>query len=175
MLPLFLPLSSLLLFPLLLLLLLLLLSFLVLSLLQSTPSPFRTRQLQLKPLRSISQNAAQQSYRIQTDMSLRATATPNITITRLLLLRSLPPYFLASLHLFTSLRVSSIRRSVFRIIVGILTNKCFLRKGFYLVIIMGSIWEFGSYATRTISTRNQQNSGLALISQILILLAPICK
>lgn len=40
---------------------------------------------------------------------------------------------------------------------------------------MGSLWEFGSYATRTISTRNQQNSGLALISQILILLAPICK
>lgn len=40
---------------------------------------------------------------------------------------------------------------------------------------MGSLWEFGSYVTRTISTRNQQNSGLALISQILILLAPICK
>ncbi|KFY09578.1 hypothetical protein V492_05437 [Pseudogymnoascus sp. VKM F-4246] len=47
------------------------------------------------------------------------------------------------------------------------------KKGFYSVIIMGSLWEFGSYATRTISTRNQQNSGLALISQILILLAPI--
>lgn len=40
---------------------------------------------------------------------------------------------------------------------------------------MGSLWEFGSYVTRTISTRNQQNSGLALISQILILLAPICR
>lgn len=56
-----------------------------------------------------------------------------------------------------------------------LTNEAFHLKGFYSVIIMGSLWEFGSYATRTISTRNQQNSGLALISQILILLAPICK
>ncbi|KFY42116.1 hypothetical protein V495_04657 [Pseudogymnoascus sp. VKM F-4514 (FW-929)] len=47
------------------------------------------------------------------------------------------------------------------------------KKGFYSIIIMGSLWEFGSYFTRTISTRNQQNAGLALISQILILLAPI--
>lgn len=62
-----------------------------------------------------------------------------------------------------------------QIIIGTSANEILHRKGFYLVIIMGSLWEFGSYATRTISTRNQQNSGLALISQILILLAPICK
>ncbi|WEW56701.1 hypothetical protein PRK78_002149 [Emydomyces testavorans] len=44
---------------------------------------------------------------------------------------------------------------------------------FVWVILMGSLWEFGGFLTRALSTRDQQNSTLATIAQLLILLAPL--
>jgi hypothetical protein len=49
------------------------------------------------------------------------------------------------------------------------------KKSFCWVIIMASLWEFGSYGTRAAGSRNQQSSLLATISQILVLLAPVCE
>ncbi|RFU35114.1 hypothetical protein B7463_g1244, partial [Scytalidium lignicola] len=41
------------------------------------------------------------------------------------------------------------------------------------VIIMGSLWEFASFAIRSASTKNQQSEQLAFWSQLLVLLAPM--
>jgi hypothetical protein len=49
------------------------------------------------------------------------------------------------------------------------------KTGFLWVIIMGIAWEFGGYLVRAFSTKNQQSEGLATVTQILILLAPLCK
>jgi hypothetical protein len=48
------------------------------------------------------------------------------------------------------------------------------RKGFCWVVIMGALWELGGFVSRSASTRHQQSTGLVFISQIFILLAPIC-
>ena len=66
----------------------------------------------------------------------------------------------------------------FAILFGILTTlhitqAAFYKKPFCWVICMAVIWEFGSFLTRTLSTRNQQSAGLVLVSQILVLLAPL--
>ncbi|MCJ1286200.1 hypothetical protein MMC26_005545 [Xylographa opegraphella] len=47
------------------------------------------------------------------------------------------------------------------------------KKPFCWVIIMGGLWETGSFITRTLSTRAQQETGLALTSELLVLLAPL--
>ncbi|KAJ7510866.1 RTA1 domain-containing protein [Mycena galericulata] len=44
---------------------------------------------------------------------------------------------------------------------------------FCWVIIMACFWEFSSFVTRAISTKYQQNVGLVLVSQILVLIAPL--
>jgi hypothetical protein len=49
------------------------------------------------------------------------------------------------------------------------------RKGFCWVIIMGVVWEFSGYLIRALGAKNQQNLGYAIASQLLILLAPLCK
>jgi len=41
------------------------------------------------------------------------------------------------------------------------------------VIIMGSLWEVGSFAFRTLGALNQQNKGFSRYYQILLLLAPM--
>lgn len=40
---------------------------------------------------------------------------------------------------------------------------------------MGAIWETASFVLRALGTRNQQNATFATVSQILVLLAPLCK
>ncbi|MCJ1403349.1 hypothetical protein MMC11_006572 [Xylographa trunciseda] len=47
------------------------------------------------------------------------------------------------------------------------------KKPFCWVIIMGGLWETVSFITRTLGTRAQQNSALALISELFVLLAPL--
>lgn len=42
------------------------------------------------------------------------------------------------------------------------------------VIIMASIWEMMAFIFRALSTKDQQSSGIYLVFQIFILLAPIC-
>ncbi|KAJ7307799.1 RTA1 domain protein [Mycena albidolilacea] len=44
---------------------------------------------------------------------------------------------------------------------------------FCWVIIMACFWEFSSFVTRAISTKYQQSAGLVLVSQILVLMAPL--
>ncbi|KAJ7123082.1 RTA1 like protein-domain-containing protein [Mycena epipterygia] len=44
---------------------------------------------------------------------------------------------------------------------------------FCWVLIMACFWEFSSFVTRAISTKFQQNVGVALVTQILVLLAPL--
>ncbi|KAJ7735329.1 RTA1 like protein-domain-containing protein [Mycena metata] len=44
---------------------------------------------------------------------------------------------------------------------------------FCWVIIMACFWEFSSFVTRAISTKYQQSEGLALVTQILVLIAPL--
>ncbi|PSN64980.1 RTA1 domain-containing protein [Corynespora cassiicola Philippines] len=46
-------------------------------------------------------------------------------------------------------------------------------KRFTWVVIMGAVWECGSFIARTISTRHQQEVSLIAISQLLFLLAPV--
>lgn len=41
------------------------------------------------------------------------------------------------------------------------------------VVIMGAAWEFTSFSLRVAGSRNQQSTGLAVSSQILLLLAPM--
>jgi hypothetical protein len=50
-----------------------------------------------------------------------------------------------------------------------------MKSGFCWVVIVGALWEFGGYMLRSLSTKNQQSDGLAIVSQLLILLAPLCK
>ncbi|PMD37550.1 hypothetical protein L207DRAFT_493027 [Hyaloscypha variabilis F] len=67
---------------------------------------------------------------------------------------------------------------VFSIFFGILTiahisQAAFFKTKFCWVIIMASIWETISFVARTISTRNQQNVWIELISDLFVLLAPL--
>jgi hypothetical protein len=48
-------------------------------------------------------------------------------------------------------------------------------KKFCWVIIMAAIWETLAYMFRTVSTRHQMNNGIYLLSQIFVLLSPLCK
>jgi hypothetical protein len=68
----------------------------------------------------------------------------------------------------------------FSVLFGILTiahlcQAVLYRNGFCWVIIMASLWETGAYAFRALGSKNQQSSGIALVAQILVLVAPICK
>ncbi|KAK3374765.1 RTA1 like protein-domain-containing protein [Podospora didyma] len=47
------------------------------------------------------------------------------------------------------------------------------RNGFCWVIVMAGFWETGAYAFRALGSKNQQSSGIALVAQILVLVAPI--
>lgn len=49
------------------------------------------------------------------------------------------------------------------------------RNGFCWVMIMASLWETGAYAFRALGSKDQQSSGIALVAQILVLVAPICE
>jgi hypothetical protein len=49
------------------------------------------------------------------------------------------------------------------------------KAGFAWVVLMGVAWECVGYATRALSTRNQQDTTIATITQIFILLAPLCE
>ena len=65
------------------------------------------------------------------------------------------------------------------IVFGILSfvhivQAAMFRTGFCWVVIMGSLWEFIGYVSRSFGTKHQQNAGLATVSQIFILLAPLC-
>jgi hypothetical protein len=68
----------------------------------------------------------------------------------------------------------------FSVLFGILTvvhlcQAIVYRNGFCWVIIMASLWETGAYAFRALGSRDQQSSGIALVAQILVLVAPICE
>jgi uncharacterized integral membrane protein len=68
---------------------------------------------------------------------------------------------------------------IFAIVFGITTflhiYQAFAHKKMRLswVIIMGATWEFASFVTRTLGTKNQQSTPLAFVSQLLVLLAPM--
>lgn len=69
---------------------------------------------------------------------------------------------------------------VFSILFGILTiahlcQAVFYRNRYCWVIVMASLWESGAYASRALGSKDQQSTGIALIAQILVLVAPICK
>jgi hypothetical protein len=74
---------------------------------------------------------------------------------------------------------SFIAALIFTIIFGLTTSihlyQAFAYKKFRLcwTLLMGAIWELTSFAIRTVSTKHQQNTALATISQILVLLAPL--
>jgi hypothetical protein len=68
---------------------------------------------------------------------------------------------------------------IFAILFGI-TTFAHIFQAFYhrkvrlcWVIIMGSAWEFASFALRVAGTKNQQSTPIAFVSQILVLLAPM--
>jgi hypothetical protein len=61
------------------------------------------------------------------------------------------------------------------LMVAHIAQAAIYKKKFCWVIIMGTIWEFGSYVSRALGTRHQQSTGIATISQLLVLLAPLCK
>lgn len=68
----------------------------------------------------------------------------------------------------------------FSILFGILTiahlvQAVLYRNGFCWVIIMAALWETGAYAFRSLGSKDQQSSGIAIVAQILVLVAPICE
>ncbi|TAQ87507.1 hypothetical protein B7494_g4162 [Chlorociboria aeruginascens] len=68
---------------------------------------------------------------------------------------------------------------VFAVLFGLTTFCHIYQAGTYKkwrlcwVVIMGSAWEFASFAIRSAGTRHQQSNPLAYASQILVLLAPM--
>jgi hypothetical protein len=68
---------------------------------------------------------------------------------------------------------------IFAIVFGITTFAhiyqafAYKKKRLCWVIIMGSAWEFASFALRVAGTKNQQSTPIAFVSQILVLLAPM--
>ncbi|KAK5719805.1 hypothetical protein LTR17_015094 [Elasticomyces elasticus] len=67
---------------------------------------------------------------------------------------------------------------VVSILFGILTiahigQAILYRNGFCWVIIMAALWETIAYAFRALGSKNQQSSGIAIVAQILVLVAPI--
>jgi hypothetical protein len=69
---------------------------------------------------------------------------------------------------------------LFTILFGILTiahisQGFWYKKKFTWVIITGVLFELTSFVCRTLGSRNQQNVALATASQLLFLLAPLCK
>jgi hypothetical protein len=68
----------------------------------------------------------------------------------------------------------------FSILFGILTiahlaQAIRYRNGFCWVVIMAALWETGAYAFRALGSKDQQSSSIALVAQILVLVAPICE
>ncbi|KAF2820835.1 hypothetical protein CC86DRAFT_360087 [Ophiobolus disseminans] len=66
----------------------------------------------------------------------------------------------------------------FSVLFGILTiahlaQAIMYWNGFCWVILMAALWETGAYAFRALGSKNQQSSGIALVAQILVLVAPI--
>lgn len=49
------------------------------------------------------------------------------------------------------------------------------KKAFSWVIIMGVLWESGSFITRSLGARDQQNTNLVIADQVLLFLAPLCE
>lgn len=49
------------------------------------------------------------------------------------------------------------------------------RNRFCWVVTMASLWETGAYTFRALGSKDQQSSGIALVAQMLVLVAPICK
>jgi hypothetical protein len=88
----------------------------------------------------------------------------------------LPPGTCNSLYNFyPSFTAAVIMTAVFGILsFAHIVQAIMFKTGFCWVVIMGSLWEFVGYLTRSFGTKHQQNAGLATISQILILLAPLC-
>lgn len=64
---------------------------------------------------------------------------------------------------------------LFGLTMSIHIFQAFYHKKFKLswVIIMGATWEFFSFLLRTLGTRNQQSLAFAIVSQVLVLLAPL--
>lgn len=67
----------------------------------------------------------------------------------------------------------------FSVLFGILMVTHFVqatihKAGFVWVILMSAIWECVGFITRTLSTRSQQDTTLATITQLFILLSPLC-
>lgn len=68
----------------------------------------------------------------------------------------------------------------FAVLFGLLMMTHFVqatiyKAGFAWVVLMGVAWECVGYATRALSARNQQDTTIATITQIFILLAPLCE
>jgi hypothetical protein len=68
----------------------------------------------------------------------------------------------------------------FSVLFGILTiahlcQAVLYRNGFCWVIVMASLWETTAYVFRALGSKDQQSSGIALVAQILVLVAPICE
>jgi hypothetical protein len=61
------------------------------------------------------------------------------------------------------------------LLAGHVVEASLYKTGFCWVIIVGTAWETIAFALRAFSTRHQQSSGLALMSQLFVLLAPLCE
>ena len=47
--------------------------------------------------------------------------------------------------------------------------------GYCWVVAMAALWETGAYLFRALGSKDQQSTGVALVAQILVLVAPICR
>jgi hypothetical protein len=69
---------------------------------------------------------------------------------------------------------------VFSVLFGLLTithlvQAILCRNGFCWVVVMAALWEAGAYIFRALGAKDQQSSGIAIVAQLLVLVAPICR
>lgn len=119
-----------------------------------------------------------------TSVSSSSTATPSVTVTTGPSCTQtvnpdknghVPP---GTCHAYFEYYPSFEAAFLFSILFGITTiihigQAIHYRKAFCWVITMGAAWELVAFITRTLLTRHQQNTWLALTSNLLILLAPL--
>ena len=75
---------------------------------------------------------------------------------------------------YPSLGAAALFSALFVVLLTLhIIQAVYYQKPFCWVIIMGAAWESAAFVTRTLSTQNQQNTWLVIISNTLILLAPL--
>jgi hypothetical protein len=153
---------------------------------QQTPAPVPTPTLQPRSPEFTSVSISHVSISI-TPVSIRPHSTfslslnlPTPTCTQTIVPDKngyVPPGTCGALfNYYPSLAAAVIMSGVFGVVSAVhVVQAAVYKTGFCWVVIMGVLWQFGGYLTRALATTHQQSSGLVTVSQLLVLLSPLCQ